>query len=771
MSYKMSMKRPASWWNDNWREGTPLGNGFHGALMYGNTANERIMLTHTRLWREGKRMEIPDVSDVLPVMRELIFKGEVPKADRMIVDALKERGYSPHEAYPFPAADLNIKLTAVKGFSKYSRGLDMSTAEAYVSYQEGDEKIIRRGFVSRADDVVVIECHKDSQINISVHKTDVTNAHVNVPENAIVKTEGEWIYFKAEIDGLEHGVVARVIKGEKVLVLAKLYTEGEADTKWAQLKAEIEKFTPNYDILFKRHVVEHQKLFNACQLRLEDDKCSRNATNEELLDIAYDTGLTNTLTERMWAYGRYLLICGTQTGGLPCNLTGLWSGEYRAFWAFNMANINLEMTYWQALSSGLKELMLPVFDYYDAAIEDMRDNARKLYGCDGIFLPAVTMPGGIRHVCLAPHITNWTAGAGWIAQHYYDYFVYTHDYDFLKNRAIPFMREAAKFYIDFVVWQNDKWHVCPSVSPENHTRNYKMSNKNLGNDTAINDLSDGTQSSIDSAMDIAVIKELFNNLIEIGSTTDLISAEDMLNYKKMLDGAIAYQTNEHGAPREWMHEDFPDNDLHRHQSHLYPVFPGLELARKDEETTAIYRRGALRRMTVGLSWQSSWSLIHNANTMARVKDGELALESLNLISKSCIMRNLFTTHNDWRGSGICLEMGMAPFQIDANTGWSAAVQEMLLFSDPKRIDLLPALPKMWNEGSIGTMNTRCGVDVNIKWNVKESLGSATLSAIRVTTFKLYLPDGGSKEVTLEKGEEVTVNFKLRYKSLGGTTVS
>lgn len=760
MNYHMKMKRPASWWNDNWREGTPLGNGLHGALMYGNTAFEKIMLTHTKLWREGKSMEIPDVSDVLPEMRELIFAGEVPKADRMLSDALIERGYTPREAYPFPAADLTITLPPVKGFSKYQRSLDFSTAEATVEYMDGSELITRRGFVSRVDDTIVIECHKDSHIQLSVHKTDITNVTVKHPENEIVKLEGQWIYLKAEIGEVEHGVVARVLKKDKILILAKIYTEGKSEDKWKQLKEEIESLVPDYDKLFERHVVEHQRLFNSCRFYLEDDNSNREATNEELLDLAYDTGLTNALTERMWAYGRYLLISGTQLGGLPCNLTGLWSGEYRAFWAFNMANINLEMIYWQALSGGLEELMLPVFDYYDAGMEDMKENARKIYGCNGILLPAVTMPGGIRHVCLAPHITNWTAGAGWIAQHYYDYYKYTHDLDFLKNRALPFMMEAAKFYEEFIVWQGDHWHVCPSVSPENHTRNYKWGYMDLGDSNATHDLGDGTQSSIDATMDIAVIKELFANLIEIGSATKLITEDKLDDYYKILEGAVPYKTNEWGAPREWQHEHFPDNDLHRHQSHLYPIFPGLELSRVNTETTEIYHKGALRRMTVGLSYQTSWSLIQNAHTMARVKDGELALESLNLISKSCIMRNLFTTHNDWRGSGICLDFPMAPFQIDANIGWPSAVQEMLLFSNTARIDLLPALPKAWKKGSIGTLHTRCGVDVDMCWDLRLNNSQATLIAKRKTTFSLYLPNGSVEMFSLKLGEKIEIEFDI-----------
>ncbi|MFC5406166.1 glycosyl hydrolase family 95 catalytic domain-containing protein [Cohnella soli] len=752
MRYAMHMKRPASWWNDNWREGTPLGNGLHGALMYGNTANERVMLTHSRLWREGTQPDIPDVSDVLPAMRELIFAGEVPTADRMITDALIERGYAPREAFPFPAADLNLVLPAVKGFSRYRRGLDMSSAEAYVRYMDGDTRMERRGFVSRSDDVVVVECHKDTEISLSIHRPDSTDEEIKLPENVCTVVDGEWLYFKAEIAGVEHGAVARVIKGDTALILVKLYTEGDSSVKWPALKARLADLPANYAPLFERHVAEHRRLFDACRFVLEDREFDQETTNEQLLDAAYDEGMPNALAERMWAYGRYLLISATTTGGLPCNLTGLWSGDYEAFWSFNMANINLQMTYWQALQGGLSELMLPVFDYYDFAIEDMKENARKLYGCSGIFLPAVTMPGCMRHVCLAPHITNWTAGAGWIAQHYYDYYLFTRETDFLEKRALPFMTEAAKFYIDFVLWQGDTWHVCPSVSPENRTLNYKMGNIELG---------DGTQSAIDATMDIAVIKELFTNLLAIGDATSLVSVSDMAAYKRMLDGAPAYQINEWGAPREWLHEDFPDNDLHRHQSHLYPMYPGLEHARRDEATTEIYRRGAVRRMTVGLSCQTSWSLVQNANMMARVKEAELALESLNLIAKSCLMRNLFTTCNDWRGSGIGLEFPLAPFQLDANAGWSSAVQEMLLFSDAERVELLPALPPKWERGQIGPLHTRCGISVELSWDRDANEASVILLASRDTSYRLVMPDGGQRTITMKAGDVQKSAFGLR----------
>lgn len=409
------------------------------------------------------------------------------------------------------------------------------------------------------------------------------------------------------------------------------------------------------------------------------------------------------------------------------------------------------MTYWHANPGNLAELMMPFFDYFDKAMDDFRENARQIFGCRGIFVPAVTMPGGTRHVCLASHITNWTAGAGWIAQHYFDYWLYSGDYDFLENRAIPFMKEAAQFYMDFIQWDESGWHICPSVSPENHTRHYCRHSHDLGNASQPHDLGDGMQTSIDATMDVAVIRELFTNLLIAAKQSYSISSEEKASYAWVLEGSPNYQVNEHGAPREWLHEDFIDNDYHRHQSHLYPMFPGLEKTRVDSITDEIYRQGGLRRMTVGLNYQTSWSLIQNASLMARVQDGAMAFESLNMIAKTCLMRNLFTTHNDWRNSGITLDFPMAPFQIDANIGWVSAVQEMLLFSNQERIDILPACPTKWKRGEVGPLRTRCGTEVFIQWN--EETVTINITALRDTAFTVYLPDKTSRKMNMNAGEK------------------
>ena len=750
MEYKMIMNRPASWWGNNWRDGTPLGNGYHGALVYGFTATERIMLTHTNLWRYGNTGTLPDVSDKLAEMRNLIEAGEIEKADRVLVNALSERGYDLRQPVPLPAADLNIYIKPQDGFSKYKRELSMNTGESTVSWNDGEKSYRTKSFVSRADDVIVAETDITAEISISVHMSDNISGHIDYPGKIAGVNENDWIFFKAEADGKEHGVVARIIKnGNRKTVILRLFYEGSHTEKWQELKSYIETLPCDYGALFERHRLIHQELFERCEFSLEDEKYNSAMTNRELLDGAYCDELPNALTERMWAYGRYLFVISSDKNSLPCSLTSLFSGDYNAFWAINMANINLEMIYWQSLPGLLPEYMLSVFDYYESEIETLRDCAAKLYGCRGIYISAVTSPGSLGACCPAPHIINWTGGGGWIAQLYYDYWLYTGDENFLKTRAIPFLREVGLFYEDFIVRKSDSWHIYPSVSPENRTLNYKETGHGF---------SDSTQTSIDAAMDIAIVKEVFTHLIELGKITGASDA-DLNKWSEILDNAPAYKYNEDGSPREWLHDDFPDNEMHRHQSHLYPMFPGLEFARADRDIIERYRLGGLKRLTIGIEAQTSWSYCLNSNLFARCGDGENALKCLSLISKSTIGENLFTMHNDWRDMGVTLKMPIAPFQIDANMGWTAAVQEMLVFSDKDRLDILPALPKQWHKGSIGPLNTRCGVNVKLSWDSDKKTAEVELTAIFDTTFDLYLPDR-KVNLKLNKGEKITEKFEV-----------
>jgi alpha-L-fucosidase 2 len=261
--------------------------------------------------------------------------------------------------------------------------------------------------------------------------------------------------------------------------------------------------------------------------------------------------------------------------------------------------------------------------------------------------------------------------------------------------------------------------------------------------------------TMNATMDFALAREVLTNLLEAAETLELDKAE-RAEWRKMLDRIPPYQVNEDGAIREWMHPAFSDNYHHRHQSHIYPVFPGVEVTPDSDPTLfKAFETAIAKRLVVGISEQTGWSLAHMSHVWSRLRDGNHALECLDLMARSCVTNNFYTTHNDWRNMGIGVDMAWAPFQIDANMGWTAAIQEMLLFSLPGRITILPARPARWTEGAVTGLAARGGVTVSIQWNTEEhDLQVELCSPHRSQTVDLELPYGEPRRLTvqLEAGE-------------------
>jgi alpha-L-fucosidase 2 len=760
------LKYPASWWGARWREALPSGNGPIGAAVYGAVQDETVLLTHEDLWHGVKTQELPDVSGMLPEVRELLFSGNPRAAECLLADELKRLGYDPNIGSPLPLGDLKIRMPVNKGFGKYRRSLDMETGEVSVCWEDNGVAYSRKLFVSRTEDLVVMEISSSGgplAVDVTLDLHDQSDArswitgNATLPQNVERRAEDSGIirYAARNDAGADFGAVAwvvssggeltadsggvRVVGGERVLVVVKLFVKEDRQLAWARIESELADTAMDYSAFLEPHAAEHGRLFNRVKLDLGGSPRDHRLSNEELLMEAYQGEASAALVEKMWAYGRYLLISSSREGGQPCHLLGNWCGEYRGFWAFNMANENLQMIYWQALAGHLPEATLPVFDYFDRMLGDFRENARKLYGCRGIYVPAVTTPPSGLLKTVMPHIIHWTGAAAWVAQHYYDYFVYTGDERFLRERALPFLRETALFYEDFFTVGGDGFFVsAPSNSPENSPANY-WDGKGMGA---------AMETTINATMDFALAKEVLTHLIEGARLTGEYAGE-LDKWEGMLARIPPYQINEDGAVKEWMHPFFKDNYHHRHQSHIYPVFPGNEVTRESDPALFHAFEIAIRkRLVIGLGEQTGWSLAHMAGVYARMQDGDRALECLDLLSRSCVMNNFFTTHNDWRQMGVGLKMEWAPFQIDANMGWSAAVQQMLMSSTPGRILILPALPARWRAGSVKGLVACGGVEVSISWDAA-TVEVGLLSAGKDQVVKIVPPFGAGNNVAVE----------------------
>lgn len=753
--YVVSMEKPARWWGAMWREALPTGNGQIGAAVYGAVYDETIMVTHEELWWKGKTQQLPDVSGQLIEVRKQLLEGNPEDARWLMADGLKEEGYDPQMTSPLPLCDIQLQSPLDHGFTKYQRQLDMATGVVSVGYNDGDSRIRRDVFVSKSDGVIVCRITSSSKEAFKVHlsldlhdradaltKADnitlssVENLEVYLPQNKQLTCKDQTLFFSAMNDDQTYfGAIAKVFAEEtayepsrmtitgvgEILILVKPYIKSIGDKQALITENDLENLCGDYEALLERHTKLHTPLMKKASFDLYGE--GHGLSNERLLAKSYTDETPTALLEKLWIYGRYLLISSGDNSSQPCHMYGLWCGEYQGMWAFNMLNENVQMIYWQALSGNLTASMLSMFDYYEGLMHDFRTNAKQLFGCRGIYIPAPTTPESGLLKLLLPHIIYWTGGAGWLAQHYYDYYAYTGDLVFLRERAMPFMEEAMAFYEDFLIIDEEGYYtMLPSNSPENTPGNYWASGGVYGTHKDM-------EVTINASMDFSIIKELLMNLIKAERILS-IKAGQTQKWQGMLSKIPSYQLNEDNTVREWMHPLFEDNHHHRHLSHLYPLFPGTEVTKFSEPALYdAYAKTLNKRLAVGLKEQSGWSIAHMANAFARIEQGDQSLECLEILTRSCMLDNFYTTHNDWRGMGTTVDFPWAPIQLDANMGITAAMNEMVLRSNEGEISVLPALPKKWVKGKVTNLLARGPIEVSIEWQQEDGQIGLTLKAL------------------------------------------
>ncbi len=778
---------------DHWQISTPLGNGVLGASVYGATYDERILINHEALYNWTCNKGYPNISHALKEVRGLMDQKRYKEADTYYTNLIKETGFKSNKGKFFPAFDLHLIFDTEGAPCSYKRELDMEKGVCTVFYTENGEDCVRTVFASMVDRYVVVNLKKSSPFSVraTLERHDMSDYVDNwyadefksiavdsyiysesktaggLHFSGIVKvlsTDGEIVSGKADkalkIDMSGSVALQNYIEIKNATDITLILDVAESIAPFEAMQEDIDKCTLTFRELYDKHINAFSKEFNGTKLSL----CrGENLSTEELLLKSYSGEVDGRLIEKMADFGRYLLISSSTNCKFPANLQGLWNGAYSPAWActfFN--NENIQMAYWQACAGGLEKALLPLFNLYESFLEDYRTNARNLYGCRGLLLPLFMDNSNGFKENTQPHVIYWTGSSAWICQIYYDYYLYTQDEEFLLNRAYPFMKECALFYEDFLVYdENGKLKSYPSQSPENRADGDFEGAKELS-------------VCINATMDFALVKELLTNLVTIAEKHNL-DKEKCDTWLKMLSCIPAYEINEDGAIKEYMHPDFKDNYHHRHQSHIYPLFPGLEINEdNNKELFEAVRVAVEKRLCIGLKSQTGWSLSHMSNIYARLNDGKRAKECLDLLLRFCTGQNLYTHHNDWRNMGVTLKFlhaGHPPFQIDANLGFVSAIYEMLLYSDIDKIKLLPALPEEFSEGKIENIHARGGYIVSIEWNENEVKAQITAThdgkinvgikgyTLQNDTYENSTYGPSYRLLTFKKGDTVSLSYK------------